>query len=458
MKVNSIPQFISSPLIGNACAPSSIDAASLINPFTTTAGADTLYFQDALCTIPYVNPHTIFIQDTVYMVLVTNTVPYCSDTAVAYIDIVPSTNYIVNQDIIGNFSTCGAVGCANLILGDGQTETLFTTTDCRKIVTITDLTDGINMGSTSVCEDIDCSVQFHNGQPYVNRHYQITPSVNDSANVCLYYLQQDFDDYNSAAFTASWPMIDPTSNLCITQVDNGDITTPGHTALSIPNSAITSTYDPLTTVWKVCFKVDSFSYFYCSTCNPLNIALPLSMLSFTGRRRDNQSVLKWVTSQEQNFSHFIVERSKDLKFFTPISSAIPSKADNGNSATGFEYGYNDLTPYNGHNYYRLQQYDIDGHHAGSDLVDVYFGHESMVTLFPNPVTSVLNILINTPKATNATANIMDATGRVVRTILMPLQAGENTTQVDMQSLSDGIYLVRITNEAGLNYTQTIRKK
>jgi len=457
LKVNAVPQFISSPLYGYACAPNSIDAASLINPFTTTSGADTLYFQDPGCTIPFVNPHTIFTQDTVFMVLVTNTMPYCSDTATAYIDIIPATDYIVSQNIAGNFSTCGPVGCGNIILGDGNTETLYTTSNCRRIATVKDLPNGISMGSTSICENIDCSVQYHNGQPYVNRHYQITPAVSDSAEVCLYYLEQDFADFNSAAFGA-WPYLDPTTNLCITQVDNGDITTPGHTAISIPNSAITSTFDPATTVWTVCFKVDSFSYFYCSTCNPLNTPLPVSMTSFTGKRTNEGSLLKWNTSNEMNNSHFVVERSKDLKGFAAISSRIISKAINGNSQTNLAYSYIDALPFMGHNYYRLQQVDIDGQISHSDVVDVFYGEENMIRMYPNPVSSELTIEINAANLSTVYTKIIDVSGRVVKVIEMTLQVGDNINTVDMNDLADGIYLVSITGNKGLNYTQTIRKK
>jgi len=53
---------------------------------------------------------------------------------------------------------------------------------------------------------------------------------------------------------------------------------------------------------------------------------------------------------------------------------------------------------------------------------------------------------------------MDATGRVVRTVEMSLQAGSNSTKIDMQSLADGTYMVSITDQKGLNHTQTIRKK
>ncbi len=457
LQVNPVPQFVSNPIVGNACAPSCIDVAALINPFTTTAGADTLYYVDAACTIPHPNPHCIFTADTVYVVLKTNTIPYCSDTTTAIIDIIPATNYIVSQDTFANFSNCGPAGCGTFNLSDGNTETLYTTTDCRKIVTIKDLANSVSLGSTTVCEDIECSVPVYNLQPYVNRSYQITPVVNDSAEVCLYYLAQDFADYDAVAFGV-WPLIDPMTNLCITQVDNGDITTPGHTAITIPNSAITSTYDASTTVWKVCFKVDSFSYFYAHTANPFNTPLPVTLLRFTGKRVEGTSELNWATSSEQNNSHFVLERSKDGKIFTAISSKINSKAPNGNSSIELTYSHTDASPFNGHNYYRLKQVDIDGHISYSKHVDVYFGNETMVTLYPNPVNTELNVEINTPKATTAIIKIMDAAGRVVRTVEMQLQAGNNITKVDMEALSDGVYMVRITNNKGLNYSQTIRKK
>jgi hypothetical protein len=69
----------------------------------------------------------------------------------------------------------------------------------------------------------------------------------------------------------------------------------------------------------------------------------------------------------------------------------------------------------------------------------------------------LHVDINTPKATVATMKIMDATGRTVKVVEMQLQEGNNTTQVDMQGLADGVYMINITNAKGLNYAQPVRK-
>jgi hypothetical protein len=40
---------------------------------------------------------------------------------------------------------------------------------------------------------------------------------------------------------------------------------------------------------------------------------------------------------------------------------------------------------------------------------------------------------------------------------MQLSAGANSTQVDLQGLADGMYMVHITNGKGLDYAQPIRK-
>jgi hypothetical protein len=246
-------------------------------------------------------------------------------------------------------------------------------------------------------------------------------------------------------------------NIAVTKVDLGDLNTPGHVATAIPNSSINASYDPGSTVWTVCFPVSGFSYFYLHTQNPFNIPLPVNMVSFTGKKVAATSVLNWTTMTEQNNSHFVVERSKDGKSFSRLSDNIASKAANGNSNEALNYTYTDATPYQGHNYYRLQQNDIDGKASYSKVVDIYFGNETLVTMYPNPVNSNLHVDINTPKATVATMKIMDATGRTVKVVEMQLQEGNNTTQVDMQGLADGVYMINITNAKGLNYAQPIRK-
>jgi hypothetical protein len=466
LQVNFQPELPTSVITGFACAPASIDVTGLINPLSTSpVGTDTLYYEDNTFTTFHPNPTNISTMDTVYIVFATNTSPVCSDTAVAYIDILPAGSLISAQ--AGTFpvyySNAGNYGCTSVSFTDGMSDTIRSSADCRRIAAVTDINNSISLGSVSACQDIAASTPYHNGQPYVNRAYQITAANSDTAMVCLYYLDQDFQDYNADAGFSGWPLLPVSggpanlSNIAVTKVDNGDLNTPGHTAIAIPNSAINASYDPSSTVWTICFPVGGFSYFYLHTQNPVNAPLPVTMLSFTGKSVDGTSQLNWVTATEQNNSHFVVERSKDGRAFSTLSNAIASKANNGTSETPLNYGYTDATPFQGHNYYRLQQHDIDGKTSFSNVVDVYFGNETMVTLYPNPVNSIMNVDINTPKATSATMKVTDATGRVVKVVSMQLSAGANTTQVDLQGIADGMYMVHITNGKGLDYAQPVRK-
>ena len=463
LKVNALPNFPGGgtglpQLYGNACAPSCLDVANLISFATVPSGSDTLYYENATCTVLHPNPHAVCTTDTVWIVLKSGTIPACTDTAVAYVDITPASNLIANQTVPFNYSSSGTVPSVVNPLNDGQYQMFYQTSDCSKVASVQDLPNGVSLGSTIVNQEISGSTLSHNGQPYVNRVYEIIPSVQDSAEICLLYLDDDINIYNQDApgFGFNIPMT--SANFTITQTHNGNVDSPNHTFTVIPPSAIQSSYDPTTTVWTLCFKVDSFSYFYLHTQNISNAALPINLLRFTGKRVENTSVLKWTTLSEQNNAYFEIEHSKDARNFTVVSDKLNSKANNGNSNTALEYSFTDMIPNEGHNYYRLKQTDRDGKTSkAKNVVDVYFGNETMVTMYPNPASSELNIDINLVKATNAKMKIMDATGRVVKQIDMNLTAGGNQTKVSLAGLTDGMYMVTITNDKGLNYSQTIRK-
>ena len=238
----------------------------------------------------------------------------------------------------------------------------------------------------------------------------------------------------------------------------GTLGSPTSTFTVIPTSAITFSYDALTTVWTACFQVDSFSTFYAHTANPLGAALPVSLLYFNGKKVNGTTELEWSTTSEQNNHHFVIERSLDSKKFSGISADIPTKALNGNSSAKLDYQFTDLHPTNGHNYYRMKQVDINHQFGYSNLIDIYFSNDATVTLYPNPVTTELMISLNTPHSGNAIVKVMDATGKLVRSMQFPVQPGNNKAALDLQSLSDGMYLIRVDDLSGLLYTQTIRKK
>ena len=73
-------------------------------------------------------------------------------------------------------------------------------------------------------------------------------------------------------------------------------------------------------------------------------------------------------------------------------------------------------------------------------------NESVFQLFPNPTSSILNVVLN---ATGATFKVADLNGRIVLEEITT----ENTTQINTDVLSNGIYLLLVTT----NGNSTVRR-
>jgi hypothetical protein len=272
VQVHSQPEIFPQALSGFACAPNSINVTDLIDPFSTSpTGTDTLYFADASCTIPYAgNPLAISSADTLYIVFATNTTPVCADTVQAIIDISQGGSLIVNQDPVLNYSIpLSPPLCNSLSLTDGVHDTVNNFQDCSRVASILDIPNGTSLGNVTVCEEIYGSIPTHNGQPYLNRIYEITSSTNESMEVCLYYLDSDFELYNSEAIVMGWPLL-PTQatpqyigNLAITQTTNGDLNSGTQVPTVIPNSALNITFDATYDIWNVCFPTKWFFILLC---------------------------------------------------------------------------------------------------------------------------------------------------------------------------------------------------
>jgi hypothetical protein len=84
--------------------------------------------------------------------------------------------------------------------------------------------------------------------------------------------------------------------------------------------------------------------------------LPVELYSFDGVNIGNNNYLFWVTSSEQNTSHFNLQKSRDGETWETV---VTLNAE-GNSNTQIDYDVVDYKVDPIINYYRLQQYDLDG--------------------------------------------------------------------------------------------------
>ncbi|MBK8330123.1 MAG: hypothetical protein IPL09_11810 [Bacteroidetes bacterium] len=114
--------------------------------------------------------------------------------------------------------------------------------------------------------------------------------------------------------------------------------------------------------------------------------------SFDGKKLVSSDELTWTTNSESNNAYFNLQHSTDGVNFETIAK-VNSKAINGNSSTDLQYHAVNNHPVLGHNYYRLQQIDIDNKSSvHAKMVDLIWGaNGSTVNIYPNPTRDMLNI-------------------------------------------------------------------
>jgi len=78
-----------------------------------------------------------------------------------------------------------------------------------------------------------------------------------------------------------------------------------------------------------------------------------------------------------------------------------------------------------------------------------------ITIYPNPSIGLYTISFDKTAGQNFTIEVMDLTGKTLKTI----QVNSNTglTQLNLQDVADGVYLVRITNENGTVIKKLIKE-
>jgi hypothetical protein len=115
----------------------------------------------------------------------------------------------------------------------------------------------------------------------------------------------------------------------------------------------------------------------------------------------------------------------------------------GNSNTAIQYHYRDVTNSGKNTYYRLQQKDFDGGSQYSNIAGVNCAQhqlQRLVTIYPNPGNTELNIEIAGPYNQELTFEMFDMHGKIVRNGSVLKQK-----VVATNSLVPGLYLIKLSN-------------
>ncbi|TAK46004.1 MAG: T9SS type A sorting domain-containing protein [Saprospiraceae bacterium] len=164
-------------------------------------------------------------------------------------------------------------------------------------------------------------------------------------------------------------------------------------------------------------------------------ALPIDLVSFTGKAKDDAITLIWQTLSETNNDYFLIEKVLVGKDFHEIGR-VPGA---GTSLKENNYTFTDPHPAPGANYYRLKQVDYDGRFSYSPVVSVNWGGEDGFRIFPSPVVSNLHVALPQNWEDAEDIIVFDLLGQVRKRWHLDGTAQE--VELDVSGLPPGIFVM-----------------
>lgn len=167
--------------------------------------------------------------------------------------------------------------------------------------------------------------------------------------------------------------------------------------------------------------------------------------------KSNFVLLEWGTFSEQNNDFFTLERSIDGKTFQIITTIEGA----GSSNKKRSYSFEDTTPVEGMNYYRLKQTDFNGEFEYFKIIAANLNNQNYVTkesylsakniqAGPNPFKESVTITYTTASSDPVALIIRDITGTTVYKETLYPSTGENQYTYDRANqLKPGVYIINM---------------
>ncbi len=184
----------------------------------------------------------------------------------------------------------------------------------------------------------------------------------------------------------------------------------------------------------------------------VNPSLGVHLLNFTGTKTLTEVKLVWAVENEASHTRYVLERSiNGGKSFSVLDSL---------TSVGLGvYTDIDPNPVKGQNLYRLKQVDVLGNITYSSTIPLMYADNvvnsiaaNLLSVYPNPVSSTLNLAIN--PATTADANykitITNSSGITVKSTT----SNQPKWQGDVSTLLPGTYFVQVVNIKNNTITAT----
>jgi hypothetical protein len=178
-----------------------------------------------------------------------------------------------------------------------------------------------------------------------------------------------------------------------------------------------------------------------------SLYVPVELVSFSAHSSGDFIELKWKTASEANNNGFEIERKDQGS--SDWEKIVFVRGNSTTSEPSF-YSYIDKPNRNGNYSYRLKQIDFDGSFAYSGIVNADFGSITFQLMqnYPNPFNPSTTLKYSLGEDSFVKINVYDILGREVSLLENQYKfSGEYEIQFDGNSLSSGVYIVKLSAES-----------
>lgn len=198
------------------------------------------------------------------------------------------------------------------------------------------------------------------------------------------------------------------------------------------------------------------------TPSAANSVLPVRLGSFNVSDQNGSDALaNWTSLQEQNVSHYVLERSSSQNAGWSAAGQVKAKG-NTNSATHYSFLDEDVYKGGANNifFYRLKTVDLDGKYSYSDVRTVRFNANAKgISLYPNPVRDGFTLSIadaNTAANLKYRLNLVNRLGQVVSAREINSNMARNYYyDVKTSGVTNGEYMLQIILDGQILDTKKI---
>ncbi|MBI3221171.1 MAG: hypothetical protein HYZ44_16800 [Bacteroidetes bacterium] len=183
--------------------------------------------------------------------------------------------------------------------------------------------------------------------------------------------------------------------------------------------------------------------FYLGSVNKTRSPLPVELIAFNGEAEGGAVNLNWITRTELNCDYFTVYRSRNGIDFLPLGT----KKGVGTTKEQRSYEIQDQNPWQGINYYRLEQTDFDGTKSSVAMISVEANGAEAIQFYPSHLISGQNIHLQlqglAPQA-QMEIYLVNATGQTIEQYIINTdQEGRFYGDIRIGDISAGFYYLKL---------------